>query len=566
MKEGAILSVQCITVSGKEYHIRIAHVKDGDITAAMSKLQRERRDELQADDCFYFSKTQEAIEQYSNNVFYLHDGNYLIQCGALETYPLRQHISESTCIEYVVSDFMLYCTTDGFYVLPECTGDRKCTKIGNYAYSPTIYHKKSDTNSFVLLEYGKVYEPTDFEEVMVVRYIPSYFGRNQSKTTVEVYKNREQIRTIGDVTDYFELPIEPEWIVYTKERSANWSFRKRYVLYNYLNDLEYPLCRYGGNGCYRDSAATIASLLVDWDTTEKPISDRGNIYFYICDNHTYAAEYAKKCALAVGDLKQIPNAFPNDSTQNYILSFPRKQQEVIQFVLYLIGKGKLYPKIWGCDVCDVIKGLVGLKDDIPEDERKLDLLSINRVIAYIRERYKGIEDSEIVKLLAITYGSISLQTQHGQYWPYFHCERISHKRFSLDASIILGRNIYSYFHNSLADVTNNAKWKSEQQLFQIVLFHYPDALFQYHDKWLGQQHIDIFIPSLRLAIEYQGKQHYEPIDFFGGEEGLEERRRLDELKRKCCRENDITLIEWDYRLPINDINFIFILKEKGYTP
>lgn len=560
------MPVQTITVSGKEYHVHVAPVRDGNVTSAMNELQIERKEELQADTSFYFSKTKEAIEQYSNNVFYLHDGNYLIQCGALDAYPLRQSISESTCVEYVVSNYMLYCATEGFFVLPECAGDTKCTKIGHYAYSPTIYHKKQNTDRFALLEYGKIYEPADLAEIIVIRYTPSYFGRNQCKVTVEVYKNRKQIRKIDDITDYFELPLEPEWFVYTKGNSSSWSFRKKYILYNYLHDVEYPLCRYGGNGCYRDSAENIVSLLVDWDTGEKPISDKENIYFYICDNHTYAAEYAKKCALAVGSLEPIPNVFPNDSTQNFALSFPKKQREIIRFVLYLIGKGKLYPQIWGCDVCDVVKVLVGARDNEQEGEQKIDLSSVNRVLAYIRECRKGIEDCQIIKLMATTYGSLALQTQHGQYWPYFHCEGISHKSFSLQASEILGRNINGYFHNSLADVTNNAKWKSEQQLFQIALFHYPDAIFQYHDKWLGQQHLDIFVPSLQLAIEYQGQQHYEPIDFFGGEAGFEERRRLDELKRKSCRANNVTLIEWDYRVSINDINFIYALKEKGYTP
>ena len=121
------MPVQTITVSGKEYHVHVAPVRDGNVTSAMNELQIERKEELQADTSFYFSKTKEAIEQYSNNVFYLHDGNYLIQCGALDAYPLRQSISESTCVEYVVSNYMLYCATEGFFVLPECAGDTKCT-------------------------------------------------------------------------------------------------------------------------------------------------------------------------------------------------------------------------------------------------------------------------------------------------------------------------------------------------------------------------------------------------------------------------------------------------------
>lgn len=61
-------------------------------------------------------------------------------------------------------------------------------------------------------------------------------------------------------------------------------------------------------------------------------------------------------------------------------------------------------------------------------------------------------------------------------------------------------------------------------------------------KWLGRQHLDIYIPSLNLAFEYQGIQHDKPIAFFGGVEGLLETKRRDELKRNKCRENGMTLI------------------------
>ena len=60
--------------------------------------------------------------------------------------------------------------------------------------------------------------------------------------------------------------------------------------------------------------------------------------------------------------------------------------------------------------------------------------------------------------------------------------------------------------------------------------------------------IDIFVPSLNLAIEYQGRQHYEAIDFFGGEEGFEKRQILDEKKRILLKEHNIKLLEWKYTI------------------
>ena len=59
---------------------------------------------------------------------------------------------------------------------------------------------------------------------------------------------------------------------------------------------------------------------------------------------------------------------------------------------------------------------------------------------------------------------------------------------------------------------------------------------------MGRQRFDIFVPRLRLAIEYQGAQHFEPIDFFGGKTGLVETQARDERKRELCEKNGFRLV------------------------
>lgn len=63
--------------------------------------------------------------------------------------------------------------------------------------------------------------------------------------------------------------------------------------------------------------------------------------------------------------------------------------------------------------------------------------------------------------------------------------------------------------------------------------------------------------KLHCLIEYQGRQHYEPIEDFGGEENFNIQRFYDEKKRHYCEENNIKLIEipyWDF----NKIDEIYI--------
>lgn len=90
------------------------------------------------------------------------------------------------------------------------------------------------------------------------------------------------------------------------------------------------------------------------------------------------------------------------------------------------------------------------------------------------------------------------------------------------------------------------KWKSEVELFSIVCKEFKDAIYQYHCDWLGLQSLDIYIPSLKLAIEYQGEQHYRPIELFGGEKGFYNTIKRDLKKKQLCKKNNIKLIYWKY--------------------
>lgn len=47
-------------------------------------------------------------------------------------------------------------------------------------------------------------------------------------------------------------------------------------------------------------------------------------------------------------------------------------------------------------------------------------------------------------------------------------------------------------------------------------------------------------------IEYDGEQHFIPVDFWGGEEALKLQQERDERKNKWCKENNIKLVRIPY--------------------
>lgn len=95
---------------------------------------------------------------------------------------------------------------------------------------------------------------------------------------------------------------------------------------------------------------------------------------------------------------------------------------------------------------------------------------------------------------------------------------------------------------------------NETLLANITKKLFPDAIRQYSPKWLGKFIIDIYIPSLNIAIEYNGMQHYKPIERFGGAEKLIQQQVRDEFVRMKCKEYNVLLLEWHYSIKVTEKN------------
>lgn len=88
-------------------------------------------------------------------------------------------------------------------------------------------------------------------------------------------------------------------------------------------------------------------------------------------------------------------------------------------------------------------------------------------------------------------------------------------------------------------------WVAETLLYQRVRAAFPGEVVVHQGRpdWLGQQSLDVFFPELMIGIEFQGVQHFEPVDVFGGEKGLVQTQLRDERKRRLCAEHGCILLE-----------------------
>jgi len=83
-------------------------------------------------------------------------------------------------------------------------------------------------------------------------------------------------------------------------------------------------------------------------------------------------------------------------------------------------------------------------------------------------------------------------------------------------------------------------------------YKFKDCLF------INRLIFDFFIPDKNTCIEFDGRQHFEPIEFFGGKKEFENIKIRDGIKNKYCLDNGINMI----RISYEDINIIDIILNK----
>ena len=57
---------------------------------------------------------------------------------------------------------------------------------------------------------------------------------------------------------------------------------------------------------------------------------------------------------------------------------------------------------------------------------------------------------------------------------------------------------------------------------------------------------DFYLPDYNACIEYDGEQHFRPVEYFGGEDGFMRRQHNDKIKTTYCKLNNITLLRIRY--------------------
>lgn len=105
-------------------------------------------------------------------------------------------------------------------------------------------------------------------------------------------------------------------------------------------------------------------------------------------------------------------------------------------------------------------------------------------------------------------------------------------------------------------------YKGEHMIFDILQERGID--FETQKKYDDCRNIrtlpfDFYLPQYNTCIEYNGIQHYKPVDYFGGEDSYNQQVKNDNIKRKYCEDNGIGLITVPYQYDTKEkvSNYIF---------
>jgi hypothetical protein len=134
-----------------------------------------------------------------------------------------------------------------------------------------------------------------------------------------------------------------------------------------------------------------------------------------------------------------------------------------------------------------------------------------------------------------------------------------------------GRRPVGGNREGVAKPFNDSKGETECRRFLETVFQAPFPKTRppfLRNPVTGQNlEIDCYNEDMKLGVEYNGSQHYNYSTFFHKNyEASNNQKYRDELKRRMCQDQGISLIEVPYTIKLSDIgNYLHLkLTQLGY--
>ena len=174
---------------------------------------------------------------------------------------------------------------------------------------------------------------------------------------------------------------------------------------------------------------------------------------------------------------------------------------------------------------------------------------IQRTNAHLRG--SGCYKCSGIKKLTTDQFIIAANTKHHNKYNYDITDyKTSLQKVEIDCPI---HGIFEQTPNSHLSGCGCPKCKSSKGEIEIQLFLENNNIFFEQEKKFSECKnkrdlpFDFYLHDLNICIEYDGMQHFKPIDHFGGEKTLLNIQNNDRIKTKYCKDNNIQLIRISYK-------------------
>lgn len=132
---------------------------------------------------------------------------------------------------------------------------------------------------------------------------------------------------------------------------------------------------------------------------------------------------------------------------------------------------------------------------------------------------------------------------------------------------IQNRKVWNIIENEIRQLVGKKKigeaWTNETNLYYYIKSIFKDKKIyrHYRPDFLKGLELDIFIEEIKLGIEYQGLQHFEPVKHWGGEDSFKKLQERDILKQKICNSLGINILYFKYN---EDLSQDLVIKKLNH--
>lgn len=174
----------------------------------------------------------------------------------------------------------------------------------------------------------------------------------------------------------------------------------------------------------------------------------------------------------------------------------------------------------GCQKCGYIISASKTRKTTEEFINEANMIHGNKY-NYLNTKY--IHNKIKVTITCLKHGDFTQSTQH--HLNGFGCSKCSESKGEKEVRLFLEYRNIKYISEKRF---NNCRYKNPLPF-------------------------DFYLPDLNICIEFNGKQHYEPIDWFNKNEGFKNLLIRDKIKHNYCKNNNIKLINIKYNEDIHKI-------------